>query len=115
GDHLLVELAERLRTMLRPMDTVARFGGDEFTFLFEDLADEREVVLIAERIARACKVPIDIDHGEVTITVSMGIAMVTDPRTPPETVIREADAAMYRAKEKGGSRYELFDETTRDR
>jgi EAL domain-containing protein (putative c-di-GMP-specific phosphodiesterase class I) len=56
-----------------------------------------------------------MDHGQVTVSVSMGIAMVTDPRTPPETVIREADAAMYRAKEKGGSRYELFDETTRDR
>jgi diguanylate cyclase (GGDEF)-like protein len=115
GDHLLVELAERLRTMLRPMDTVARFGGDEFTFLFEDLADEREVVLIAERIAQACKTPIDLDRGEVTVTVSMGIAMVADPRTPADTVIREADIAMYRAKEKGGSRFELFDESTRDR
>lgn len=115
GDRLLVELAERLRTMLRPMDTVARFGGDEFTFLFEDLTDEREVVLIAERIARACKVPMALDQGEVTVAVSMGIAMVEDPRTPPETVIREADAAMYRAKEHGGGRYELFDESTRDR
>ncbi len=115
GDTLLVELAERLRTMLRPMDTVARFGGDEFTFLFEELADEREVVLISERIARACKMPIDLGHGEVVITVSMGIAMVGDPRTSAETVIREADAAMYRAKERGGGRFELFDETTRDR
>ncbi len=115
GDRLLVELAERLRTMLRPMDTVARFGGDEFTFLFEDLADEHEVVLIAERIARACKVPIELDHGDATITVSMGIAMVTDPRTPPQTLIREADSAMYRAKERGGGRYEMFDDTTRER
>jgi len=115
GDRLLIELAERLRTMLRPMDTVARFGGDEFTFLFEDLDDEREVVLIAERVARACKVPIDLEPGEVTITVSMGISMVADPRRPPDAVIREADAAMYRAKERGGGRFELFDESTRDR
>jgi predicted signal transduction protein with EAL and GGDEF domain len=115
GDRLLVELAERLRTMLRPMDTVARFGGDEFTFLFEDLADEREVVLIAERVARACRAPIALEHGEATVTVSMGIALVTDPRTPGETLIRQADAAMYRAKERGGGRYELFDESTRER
>jgi diguanylate cyclase len=115
GDRLLVELADRLRTMLRPMDTVARFGGDEFIFLFEGLADEHEMVLIAERIARACKVPIELDHGEAAITVSMGIALVTDPRTPPQTLIREADAAMYRAKERGGGRYEMFDENTRER
>jgi diguanylate cyclase (GGDEF)-like protein len=115
GDALLIELGERLRTMLRPMDTVARFGGDEFTFLFEELADEREVVLISERIARACKLPIDLEHGGVAITVSMGIAMVSDPRTEAETVIREADAAMYRAKERGGGRFELYDESTRDR
>src|SRR5581483_9867999 len=70
---------------------------------------------IAERIARACKVPIELDHGDATITVSMGIALVTDPRTPPQTLIREADAAMYRAKERGGGRYEMFDDTTRER
>jgi PleD family two-component response regulator len=58
GDRLLEVLAERLRTMLRPMDTVARFGGDEFTFLFEDLASEREAILIAERISRAASRPI---------------------------------------------------------
>jgi diguanylate cyclase (GGDEF)-like protein len=115
GDLLLIELAERLRTMLRPMDTVARFGGDEFTFLFEELTDEREVVLIAERIARACKIPIRLEHGEAMISVSMGIAMVGDPRTPVETVIREADAAMYRAKERGRGGYEVFDESTRNR
>ena len=101
--------------MLRPMDTVARFGGDEFTFLFEDLASEREVVLIAERISRAARVPIRIDEREATITVSIGIAMVTDPSIPADTVIREADVAMYRAKELGRSRYELFDEASRHR
>jgi diguanylate cyclase (GGDEF)-like protein len=115
GDHVLAALAERLRAMLRPMDTVARFGGDEFTFLFEELASEREVVLIAERISRVVSSPIRLDEGETTVTVSIGIAMVTDPNVPPETVIREADAAMYRAKELGRSRYELFDEGSRTR
>jgi diguanylate cyclase (GGDEF)-like protein len=115
GDRLLVGLADRLRTMLRPMDTVARFGGDEFTFLFEELASEREVVLIAERISRAAGLPIRLDDGDTSITVSIGIAMVADPTVPPESVIREADAAMYRAKELGRGRFELFDEASRHR
>ncbi len=115
GDRLLAELAERLRAMLRPMDTVARFGGDEFTLLFEDLSSEREVVRIAERISSAAAAPIRINEGEESITVSIGIAMVTDPSIPRETVIREADAAMYRAKELGRSRYELFDDASRQR
>jgi diguanylate cyclase (GGDEF)-like protein len=115
GDRLLAVLADRLRAMLRPMDTVARFGGDEFTLLFEDLSSEREVVLVAERISRAARVPIRIDESELSVTVSIGIAVVDDPVVPPETVIREADAAMYRAKDRGRSRYELFDEAAKQR
>jgi diguanylate cyclase (GGDEF)-like protein len=115
GDEVLRGLAQRLRAMLRPMDTMARFGGDEFTFLFEDLGNEREVVLIAERISRVAGEPIQLDDSEAGVTVSIGIAMVGDPSMPPETVIREADAAMYRAKELGRDRYELFDEASRHR
>jgi diguanylate cyclase (GGDEF)-like protein len=115
GDRLLIGIANRLRAMLRPMDTVARFGGDEFTLLFEDLSSEREVVLIAERISHAAAMPIKLDDREASVTASIGIAMVADPSIPPETVIREADAAMYRAKELGRSRYELFDEASRQR
>jgi diguanylate cyclase (GGDEF)-like protein len=112
GDRLLTELAGRLRAMLRPMDTMARFGGDEFTFLFEELASEREVVLIAERVIESARVPIALGGSPTTITVSIGIALVTDPRVEPEAVIREADAAMYRAKEHGPSRFELFDKVS---
>jgi diguanylate cyclase (GGDEF)-like protein len=115
GDRLLIELGDRLRKMLRPMDTVARFGGDEFTLLFEDLSSEREVVLIAERISTAAAATIEMEQGQANVTASIGIAMVADPTIPPETVIREADAAMYRAKELGRSRYELFDEASRQR
>jgi diguanylate cyclase (GGDEF)-like protein len=115
GDRLLEVLAERLRTMLRPMDTVARFGGDEFTFLFEDLASEREAILIAERISRAAGLPIALTEGEESVTVSIGIAMVRDPGVAAEAVIREADAAMYRAKELGRARFELYDESSRQR
>jgi diguanylate cyclase (GGDEF)-like protein len=115
GDRLLSGLADRLQSMLRPMDTVARIGGDEFTFLFEELTTEREVILIAERIGRAVRLPIHLEEGDTTVTVSIGITIVTDPTMAAEAVIREADSAMYRAKQLGRSRYELFDEVSRQR
>jgi diguanylate cyclase (GGDEF)-like protein len=115
GDRVLIGLSDRLRAMLRPMDTVARFGGDEFTFLVEDLSGEREVVLIADRINRAANLPIPYDHSRVAISVSIGIAMVSGQAVEPETLIREADAAMYRAKERGRGGYELFDDDSRRR
>ncbi|MEA2212567.1 MAG: hypothetical protein QOF83_2515 [Solirubrobacteraceae bacterium] len=117
GDHLLTVLAARFRDMLRPMDTVARFGGDEFTFLFEELESERETILIAERISRSARQPLTLgdDESDVAVEVSIGIAIVTDPAVSPESVIRDADVAMYRAKELGGARFELYDETARVR
>ena len=102
--------------MLRPMDTVARFGGDEFTFLFEDLTSEREVVLIADRICQAASRPIEHRRRRADASRSAsGSRWWPTRRSPPETVIREADAAMYRAKERGRSRFELFDEESRRR
>jgi predicted signal transduction protein with EAL and GGDEF domain len=95
------------------MDTVARFGGDEFTFLFEELENERQALLIAERISRSASRPLTVQDGEVSASVSIGIAMVTDPAVAPEQVIRDADVAMYRAKEHGGARLELFDKSSR--
>jgi diguanylate cyclase (GGDEF)-like protein len=115
GDRVLSVLGGRLSGLLRPMDTVARFGGDEFTFLFEGLTSEREVVLIADRICQAASSPIEVDGSPLTVTVSVGIAMVNDPTVAPETIIREADAAMYRAKDRGRARFELFDEDSRRR
>ncbi|HET9105029.1 MAG TPA: EAL domain-containing protein [Solirubrobacteraceae bacterium] len=116
GDVLLSVLADRFAEMLRPMDTVARFGGDEFTFLFEELESEREAVLIADRIARAAAQPLNLGETEVTeAAVSIGIAIVTDPSVDPDSIIRDADSAMYRAKERGGDRFELYDEATRER
>jgi len=115
GDHLLIVLAERFHDMLRPMDTVARFGGDEFTFLFEELESEREAVLIAERIRHSASLGTALDDADSSMAVSIGIAIVSDPAVTPDQVIREADAAMYHAKEMGGGRFELFDETSRSR
>jgi diguanylate cyclase (GGDEF)-like protein len=113
GDLLLTVLAGRFKEMLRPMDTVARFGGDEFTFLFEELESERQALVIAERIRRSASRPLAVEDGEVSAAVSIGIAMVADPAVAPEQVIRDADAAMYRAKEHGGARLQLFNESSR--
>ena len=115
GDRLLMEAAARLQTVLRPGDSVARFGGDEFTILCDDVAGERDAVMIAERVGRAIATPFGLEDTEAYLTASVGIAVSTGSSTRPETLIRDADAAMYRAKERGKSRYELFDELMRTR
>jgi diguanylate cyclase (GGDEF)-like protein len=115
GDLLLTVLAERFRGLLRPMDTVARYGGDEFTFLFEGLENDDEAMLIAERITQSACLPLMLGDSEVTVTVSIGISVVTDPSISLDEAIRDADAAMYRAKEVDGSRFELFDDRPRRR
>jgi diguanylate cyclase (GGDEF)-like protein len=115
GDLLLTVLADRFRGMLRPMDTVARYGGDEFTFLFEGIENEGEAMLIAERISQSAALPLTLGESETSVAVSIGVSMVTDPEISLDEAIRDADAAMYRAKEMGGARFELFDDRSRHR
>jgi diguanylate cyclase (GGDEF)-like protein len=110
GDRLLVVLAERFRGVLRPMDTVARFGGDEFTFLFEGLDSEEEATLVAERISHSAGLPVTLAGRQRSVSISIGLAMVTDPDEEIDDVIRQADTAMYRAKEAGGASCEVFED-----
>jgi diguanylate cyclase (GGDEF)-like protein len=115
GDKLLVAVAERLAGVLRAGDTAARFGGDEFVILCEDVSGERQAIAIAERIASELEAPFVIDSDEVFAHTSVGIALAAEPGARPEALIRDADAAMYRAKERGGGVYEVFDDAMRER
>jgi len=112
GDRLLCDVAERLRGALRPADTIARFGGDELTVLCEDLDGEAGARAIAQRIAELFEEPFVVEDGEAFLQASVGIALAGDGATP-EDLIRDADAAMYRAKDRGRARVEVFDEAMR--
>ena len=110
GDRVLMVLAERFRAMLRPMDTVARFGGDEFTFLFEGLDSEQEAALVAQRITQSAGVPLTLGGQQRAVSISIGVYMVNDPEEEIDDVIRQADTAMYRAKDSGGACFEVFED-----
>jgi diguanylate cyclase (GGDEF)-like protein/PAS domain S-box-containing protein len=116
GDQVLMAVAERLQHCLRDGDTAARLGGDEFAVLCDDLVDEGEAVQIAERLGEAVAArPVPLAGRELVVTVSIGVAFATHSGQRPESLLRDADAAMYRAKERGRARYELFDAAMRAR
>lgn len=114
GDRVLVEVARRLQGAVRAGDTVARLGGDEFTVLCEDIS-EHYSILIAERISAALRRPFQVEGEDVFLDVSVGIAFARGPDADPQTLLRDADAAMYRVKRRSGARYAVYDERMRSR
>jgi diguanylate cyclase (GGDEF)-like protein/PAS domain S-box-containing protein len=109
GNQLLVAVAERLKACLRPEDTAARVGGDEFTVLVEDVDGLRDAARVAERIAESLQRPFALDQYEVFFTTSIGIALSSPLQKLPAELLRHADLAMYQAKHKGKARYEVFE------
>jgi diguanylate cyclase (GGDEF)-like protein len=112
GDSLLILVTKRLRSCLRSEDTLARFGGDEFTILLEDMTSVSDATQAAERIAEELRAPFFLEGREVFVTASIGISLSTfsvSGRDQPEDLLRDADAAMYRVKANGKAGYEVFD------
>ena len=115
GDKLLVEFANRIQDLLRDIDTLARFGGDEFVILLEDMENENYAVVIAERLQKSLKSPFKIKGNDIYAPASFGIVLNTRIYDDPEIIIRDADAAMYYAKEKGRSQFKIFDKTLHEK
>jgi diguanylate cyclase (GGDEF)-like protein/PAS domain S-box-containing protein len=113
GDELLVALTPRLIAAVRSVDTVARLGGDEFVVICPEIDAANGAGEVAERLAAAVNRPLLLDSGEHFFTISTGIALAATPQDTPESLLGDADAAMYRAKERGRGRYEMFDEAMR--
>ena len=110
GDLLIKEVSSRLRACLRSDGTIARMGGDEFTILVEDITDPSDAIRVAERIESSFARPFLLEGLEIFKSSSIGIAL-TSPQTSAETVLQNADIAMYRAKDQGKACIELFDRT----
>jgi Amt family ammonium transporter len=109
GDEVLAGVAERLRSALRPQDTAARLGGDEFAILVENIVSIADIEIVANRILRAMERTFDINNRSIHVGASIGVAVAAPEHAAPEMLVRDADFAMYRAKQEGGGRIEIFD------
>lgn len=114
GDELLVKVSERFSDCLRAGDTVSRLGGDEFAILVEEYGKPREVIRIAQRLQENAEMPFFIENTEVRISASIGIVLNTGAYEKPEDILRDADIAMYRAKELGKARFKVFNRKLHD-
>ncbi|MGI2905659.1 putative bifunctional diguanylate cyclase/phosphodiesterase [Tolypothrix sp. VBCCA 56010] len=115
GDKLLIAIVGRLQACVRPTDIIARFGGDEFTILLENLSDISDTIRVADRIQAELSLPFNLGGQEVFITASIGIALSATGYNQAEDLMRDADIAMYRAKIGGKARYEIFNPSMHDR
>jgi diguanylate cyclase (GGDEF)-like protein/PAS domain S-box-containing protein len=111
GDEVLVAAAARVGGLLRSGDLLARLGGDEFTVVVETMDDPSEPIALAERLITAMRHPLEIDGRRHVVTASIGIAVSVPGERDAAEVLRQADLAMYRAKELGKGRYEVFDQS----
>ena len=109
GDLLLQQAGDRLRSCLRPTDTLARLGGDEFGVLLDNVHDASNAVRVAKRIQKELRAPFHLDGREVFSSTRLGIALSTQGTVEPEELLRDADTAMYRAKQRGRARFAIFD------
>jgi diguanylate cyclase (GGDEF)-like protein/PAS domain S-box-containing protein len=107
GDRLLTTVADRLVAVLRASDTVARYGGDEFAIACDDVTGVSSLEAIIGRLTSAFDDPFEIDGAEIHMTTSIGARLSSDAGEAPDTLIRDADAAMYRAKQAGRARHQI--------
>ncbi len=110
GDRILVQVANRLSSAFREVDTVARFGGDEFVAVITDVKDIGSIVAVAEKVLKLFDTPFDADGEDVYLSASIGIALYPDNGDDPSTLIKNADMAMYKAKEEGKNNFAFFSE-----
>ena len=110
GDQVLVIMADNLKGTLRTEDTLARLGGDEFVLLLTDLSDAEEIPVVLDRVLATVNVPIQALGSTVTLSASIGVAIFGSGDVDPDTMLRQADQAMYQAKRDGKNRYLLFDQ-----
>ena len=114
GDQLLAEVAQRLRTVVRPTDRVVRYGGDEFVILGLYIAAGQAATRLAERVITALEVPFELGRHFIEISASIGIALVDGSTGPMDVVLAAADAAMYEAKSQGTGKFVVADSTRRE-